>query len=939
MKHLARILLWFVIVIAPAVAEDAKSLRGVALVIGQSEYQHIAPLPNPANDARDIEKLLEDLGFDVTGVSDREGKKLERDFERFIEDAEGADVALVYYSGHGIEAGGENWLVPVDADLAAVETGGEGLVALSPLLDELKAKLPVTIFLIDACRSNPFPPGAMIKKDGKTFELSAGGLGTPRGFAAVESESNVSLGTVIGFAAEPGRPALDGEVGKNSPYAAALLRHLSALTGNEFGLVMRMVTEEVYLKTKTQQRPWVNESLRTQLFFGSAVQEPGDDGLITGERRKLLLTIAALPGEQRQQVESAAAKEGVPIDTLYGVLASLGATEIPKDPESLGKALAAQAAVVKKMIDDQKALAQDDPEILKLVQSANRAAEEGAITVARAIMKRATGLAERSRAVIEAIEDPANQKRIANAELFVKEGDLAALQFDAEAAAEAYAKAYDWVKLADLKRAAKYKSYEADALQTIGEIKGDPKYFERAIPAYEKARALVGRDDDAVQWAKATNNLANTWLKIGERAFGNEPLTKAIGLYRESLEVPDEDKSRTAVTLSNLGIALHTLADRNNDMALYAEAEKSLGEALKLRDKAKDPGGWAADMLNAANLDVTLADRKAEPQRLDVARDRIEQALALLDPVKDRYVWGQGMNNLGIVLRLQGANKRDASFVRESIKVYEKVVSTLDRKTFPFDWGNANGNMAIAYTNIGALEGDMGAFETALPLFRSALEEITREKAPLYWARLQNSYGMAIQVVSFMKNDDRLMDDAAQAFRNALEVRTKEANAEDWADSQSQLAAVLSAMSTSRVDHQLADEAIAAYEAALEVYTKDKYPTEFLSATSSLALALQGKGILKQDDKILQQSEVMFSSVLDATSRGKTPVDWANAVKNVATIQFMRGTTNMDKKMVEQSIKTFDLALEEYAKSGSVMDRMLINAMKGNAEQALGLFK
>ncbi len=665
MKHLARILLWFVVVITPAVAEEAKSLRGVALVIGQSEYQHIAPLPNPANDARDIEKLLEDLGFDVTGVNDREGKKLERDLERFIEDAEGADVALVYYSGHGIEAGGENWLVPVDADLAAVENEGEGLVAISPLLDELKAMVPVTIFLIDACRSNPFPPGAMIKKDGKSAELSAGGLGTPRGFAAVESDSNVSLGTVIGFAAEPGRPALDGEEGKNSPYAAAILRHLSALTGNEFGLVMRMVTEEVYLKTKTQQRPWVNESLRTQLFFGGAVEEAGDDGLITGERRKLLLTISSLPDLQRQQVESTAAKEGVPLDTLYGVLASLGATDIPKDPESLGKALAAQAAVVKKMIDDQKAVNQDDPEILKLVQSANRAAEEGAITVARAIMKRATDLAERSRAAVEAIEDPANKKRIANAELFVKEGDLAALQFDAEAAAAAYAKAYDWVKLADLKLAAKYKSYEADALQTIGEIKGDPKYFERAIPAYEKARALVGRDDDAVQWAKATNNLANTYLKIGERAFGNEPLTKAIGLYRESLEVPDEDKSRTAITLSNLGIALHTLADRNNDMALYAEAEKSLGEGLKLRDKAKDPAGWAADMLNAANLDVTLADRKAEPQRLDVARDRIEQALAQLDPVKDRYVWGQGMNNLGIVLRLQGANKRDASFVRE----------------------------------------------------------------------------------------------------------------------------------------------------------------------------------------------------------------------------------------------------------------------------------
>jgi len=290
MKILHRILLLLVVMALPAAAEEQKALRGVALVIGQSEYEHIAPLPNPANDARDIEKLLEDLGFDVTGVSDRSAKKLERDFERFIEDAEGADVALVYYSGHGIEAGGENWLVPVDADLKSVESEGEGLVALSPLLDELKAGVPVTIFLIDACRSNPFPAGAMIKKDGKPVAMSAGGLGAPRGFAQVESDANVSLGTIIGFAAEPGRPALDGVDGGNSPYAAAVLRHLSALQGQEFGLVMRMVTEEVYLKTRTQQRPWVNESLRTQLFFGApAIAEEGEDGIITGERRKLLL--------------------------------------------------------------------------------------------------------------------------------------------------------------------------------------------------------------------------------------------------------------------------------------------------------------------------------------------------------------------------------------------------------------------------------------------------------------------------------------------------------------------------------------------------------------------------------------------------------------------------------------------------------------------------
>ncbi|MER9073724.1 caspase family protein [Mesorhizobium sp. M0904] len=104
------------LVVTSAHAAEPESLKGVALIVGQSKYQHIAALPNPANDARDIAKMLTDLGFDARSVTDRDAAKLKRDLERFAEDAEDADVALIYYSGHGIEAGGENYLVPVDAD-------------------------------------------------------------------------------------------------------------------------------------------------------------------------------------------------------------------------------------------------------------------------------------------------------------------------------------------------------------------------------------------------------------------------------------------------------------------------------------------------------------------------------------------------------------------------------------------------------------------------------------------------------------------------------------------------------------------------------------------------------------------------------------------------------------------------------------------------------
>ena len=117
-----RILCFFVLVLGltlPAAAEE-RALKGVALVIGQSDYAHLAPLTDPGKDARAIEGLLEDLGFEVDGATHRGARKLRRDLERFAENTEGADAALIHYSRHGIEAGGENFLVPVDAGLPAL---------------------------------------------------------------------------------------------------------------------------------------------------------------------------------------------------------------------------------------------------------------------------------------------------------------------------------------------------------------------------------------------------------------------------------------------------------------------------------------------------------------------------------------------------------------------------------------------------------------------------------------------------------------------------------------------------------------------------------------------------------------------------------------------------------------------------------------------------
>ncbi|MDO9307144.1 MAG: caspase family protein, partial [Mesorhizobium sp.] len=225
-----------------AVAQE-KALKGVALVIGQSQYTSLAALPNPANDARSIAALLENLGFDVDTLMDADAAGLSGTVAKFETDAAGADVALVYYSGHGVEAGGENFLIPIDA--AASEP--KGFASATRLLERLQKTVPVAIILLDACRDNPFPPdAALVDENGRPQPIAAAGLGATRGVTRFASDPGKadSVGAIIGFAAEPGKVALDGEPGGRSPYAAALLKHLAA-GGFHFADIMTMVTEEV----------------------------------------------------------------------------------------------------------------------------------------------------------------------------------------------------------------------------------------------------------------------------------------------------------------------------------------------------------------------------------------------------------------------------------------------------------------------------------------------------------------------------------------------------------------------------------------------------------------------------------------------------------------------------------------------------------------------
>ncbi|MBX2854917.1 MAG: SUMF1/EgtB/PvdO family nonheme iron enzyme [Rhodobacteraceae bacterium] len=224
----------------------------VALVVGNNAYRHVGSLRNPINDAQDISETLRGLGFKVFTLTDQTEAAFLTAFDAFEAELDNADAAFFYYSGHGVEIEGRNYVVAVDAQVGG---SAQGFVQIDSLLERMRAKSKVSVALLDACRDNPMA--------GVSFDLAGvGQVKAGRGLQPVgllEQNQAASSGLLIGFAAAPGRVAEDGQ-GDNSPYAAALLRNLPR-AGVSIENAIKQANREVGEITQGRQVPWINSSL------------------------------------------------------------------------------------------------------------------------------------------------------------------------------------------------------------------------------------------------------------------------------------------------------------------------------------------------------------------------------------------------------------------------------------------------------------------------------------------------------------------------------------------------------------------------------------------------------------------------------------------------------------------------------------------------------
>ena len=222
--------------------------RRVALVIGNANYDRGGVLWNTLNDAKAIAALLSGAGFDIVDQRSNLGVvEFKRAVREFVDRSANADVAVVYYSGHGLEVGGVNYLIPVDAKLMSSSDVDDEAVSLDRLLIATERVKKLSLIILDACRENPFHP-----VNGEARVTRAGSTG-------LASVTPTVADTLVAFAAKAGSVSYDGD-GPDSPFTTALVKYI-AQPGLDIRRALGKVRDEVLRETGNRQEPYFYGSL------------------------------------------------------------------------------------------------------------------------------------------------------------------------------------------------------------------------------------------------------------------------------------------------------------------------------------------------------------------------------------------------------------------------------------------------------------------------------------------------------------------------------------------------------------------------------------------------------------------------------------------------------------------------------------------------------
>ena len=231
--------------------------KRVALVVGNSAYKHAGELTNPRNDAADVSAALKKIGIQVIEGFDLDKASFDRKVRDFANVLVGSDAGVFFYAGHGLQVAGQNYLVPIDAELKTAASLEFEMVRLDVVHRVMEQAAPTNVLFLDACRNNPLARNLARALGTRSAEIG-------RGLAPVESGS----GTLISFSTQPGNVAIDGS-GRNSPFAAALAKQIST-TSDDLSAQLIAVRNDVMAATQRRQVPWEHSALTGRFYFTAA---------------------------------------------------------------------------------------------------------------------------------------------------------------------------------------------------------------------------------------------------------------------------------------------------------------------------------------------------------------------------------------------------------------------------------------------------------------------------------------------------------------------------------------------------------------------------------------------------------------------------------------------------------------------------------------------
>jgi len=759
---LRRLILAFGLLLTLASAALAE--RRVALVMAAEDYRNLRPLDNPVNDARAVGDLLDSLGFEVFLETDRDLKRTRRALEDFRADAKGADVALVYFAGHGVAIGGVNYLLPVDADAASSARLRETSLPLAEVQAVLAEVAPVSIVLLDACRDDPFAGPGGGEGDRGAVALAGDPPDAPKTTPGL-GRIGRSDGVLFAFSAAPGETASDG-TGGNSPFAGALLRHFGT-KGVELKSALTLVQQDVYDRSRGKQLPYIESGLPALVFLS----EKGD----LPERDRLLMAMADLTPDLRAEVENLAAQNDMPLAPLYAAL-------ISADLESQGtderrRLLEEAARSYRAFQSELVKYASDDPRVAELRARAEEQLSLGAFDTARALLTEAAGVDADARSALKTnyltrtLSEASTHLLNANAARTDLRYDLAIA--DLTRATELYAEVE--ADLPDRETRASYLT----ALGDLGDLYMISGNSFGALGAQmtraEFAESQMRADPLDIGWTReliwALNAVGSVLQEQGYLREAEEKFVSGLELIRRQSEArPDDlDLMRDVEVMRNkLGEVRYELAD-------YPGALEAFTEGLSIAERLLETN---------PNLILYLEDVSYVQERIgDVhvqmgdnarARDAFDIALGISqrllnefpDDPRFQFSVSVGYERLGDMMYTEGDFDSALAIYTESLKLRETLLTN--------DPANRmhQRDSAVTYSKLGDTQEQMGDVGSALMSHLQALSIreslVALDPGNTTWASdVANSY-LRIGDLHLSEGD---LPGALEAYEKGADVR------------------------------------------------------------------------------------------------------------------------------------------------------------------------